>query len=526
MDFRGQRATVIGLAREGTALARFLAEGGATVTVSDIKSQEELAEGIEALAGLPIRFVLGGHPTEILEADVVFVSPGVPLEVPILAEARERGIPISSETRLFAQLCPAPIVGITGSSGKTTTTALVGGMLEKAGYRTWVGGNIGQPLIGHLADIRPEDKVVMELSSFQLEFFAPWPRKRATSLRSQIATAGPSLHSGWKFAIQRPGGGLQIRREQKGPFAFTGRGWSPPMAAILNVTPNHLDRHPTMEAYTEAKVNILRYQGPGDVAVMGCDNSITANLKSQIADRESRWVLGFSLRNEVEQGAFVRACPEPCPGKGRRGSRRDGKVVLRLGEEEWQICAVADIKLLGQHNVENVLAACAIAGAAGADPQSMAQVATTFAGVEHRLELVRTLRGVRYYNDSIATSPERTVAALRSFEEPIVLLAGGRDKHLPWEEMAQLTLRKVRHLVLFGEAVPIIERAIHDAQRTMPNSKLAIHECTTLEEAVEVAARNAQPGDVVLLAPGGTSFDAFRDFAERGERFRELVGAL
>jgi UDP-N-acetylmuramoylalanine--D-glutamate ligase len=298
------------------------------------------------------------------------------------------------------------------------------------------------------------------------------------------------------------------------------------MAAILNVTPNHLDRHPTMEAYAEAKVNILRYQGPGDVAVLGCDNPITASLKSQIADCESRLVLGFSLRNEVEQGAFVRARPEPCPEQGRRGSRRDGKVVLRLGEEEWQICAVADIKLLGQHNVENVLAACAIAGAAGADPQSMAQVATTFAGVEHRLELVRTLRGVRYYNDSIATSPERTVAALRSFEEPIVLLAGGRDKHLPWEEMAQLTLRKVRHLVLFGEAVPIIEGAIHDAQRTMPNSKLVIYKCTTLEEAVEVAARNAQPGDVVLLAPGGTSFDAFRDFAERGGRFRELVGAL
>ena len=504
MDFRGQRATVIGLAREGTALARFLAEGGATVTVSDIKSREELSEGIEALAGLPIRFVLGGHPTEILEADVVFVSPGVPLEIPLLAEARKRGIPISSETRLFAQLCPAPIVGITGSSGKTTTTALVGEMLKKAGYRTWVGGNIGQPLIGHLTDIRPEDKVVMELSSFQLEFFAPWPRERA----------------------------IRMGNLAQGPFAFTGQGWSPPIAAILNITPNHLDRHPTMEAYTEAKVNILRYQGPGDVAVLGYDNPITSNLKSQMSDLKSRPVLSFSLRTEVEQGAFVQACPEPCPERSRRGSRRDGKVVLRLGEEEWQICAVADIKLLGQHNVENVLAACAIAGAAGADPQSMAQVVTTFAGVEHRLELVRTLRGVRYYNDSIATSPERTVAALRSFEEPIVLLAGGRDKHLPWEEMAQLTLRRVRHLVLFGEAAPIIERAIHNtaqqcrAQCTMRNAQLAIHRCGTLEEAVEVAARNAQPGDVVLLAPGGTSFDAFRDFAERGERFRELVGAL
>jgi UDP-N-acetylmuramoylalanine--D-glutamate ligase len=518
MDFGGQRATVIGLAREGTALARFLAEGGATVTVSDIKNREELSEGIEALAGLPIRFVLGGHPTEILEADVVFVSPGVPLEVPILSEARKRGVPLSSETRLFAQLCPAPIVGITGSSGKTTTTALVGRMLEKAGYRTWVGGNIGQPLIGHLTDIRPGDKVVMELSSFQLEFFAPWPRERPTRpaasiSRSQIAPA--------EFAIQQPGGGLQIRRERKrdllstenlapGPFAFTGQGWSPPIAAILNITPNHLDRHPTMEAYTEAKVNILRYQGPGDVAVLGYDNPITSNLQTQIPNLQSRRVLGFSLRTEVEQGAFV----------------QDGKVVLRLGEQKWQICTVADIKLLGQHNVENLLAACAIAGAAGANPQSMAQVATTFAGVEHRLELVRTVGGARYYNDSIATSPERTVAALRSFEEPIVLLAGGRDKHLPWEEMAQLTLRKVRHLVLFGEAAPIIEKAIHDAQCTMPNSQLVIHKCTALEEAVGVAARNVQPGDVVLLAPGGTSFDAFRDFAERGERFRELVEAL
>jgi UDP-N-acetylmuramoylalanine--D-glutamate ligase len=495
MNFRGQRATVIGLAREGTALARFLAEGGAIVTVSDLKSREELFEGIEALVGLPIHFVLGGHPTEVLEADVVFVSPGVPLEVPILAEARRRGIPLSSETRLFAQLCPVPIVGITGSSGKTTTTALVGGMLEKAGYRTWVGGNIGQPLIGHLTDIRSGDKVVMELSSFQLEFFAPWPGK---------PTIGPALSKA------RPEPRRRVEGVENLAFAFTDQGWSPPIAAILNITPNHLDRHPTMEAYIEAKVNILRYQGPGGVAVLGYDNPVTANLESRIADLESRTVLGFGLRTEMGQGAFV----------------QDGKVVLRLEEDEWQICAVADIQLLGRHNLENVLAACAIAGAAGADPQSMAQVATTFAGVEHRLELVRTLRGVHYYNDSIATSPERTVAALRSFEEPIVLLAGGRDKHLPWEEMAQLTLRKVRHLVLFGEAVPIIEKAIQDAQSTMPNSQLVSHKCTTLEEAVEVASRHAQPGDVVLLAPGGTSFDAFRDFVERGEHFRELVEAL
>jgi UDP-N-acetylmuramoylalanine--D-glutamate ligase len=227
-----------------------------------------------------------------------------------------------------------------------------------------VGGNIGQPLIGHLTDIRPKDKVVMELSSFQLEFFAPWPGKPAVGAEDLA-------------------------------FAFTDQGWSPPIAAILNITPNHLDRHPTMEAYIEAKVNILRYQGPGDVAVLGYDNPITANLESQVASRGSRRVLSFSLRAEVEQGAFVRACPEPFGLAQDRLRRRDGKVVLRLGEEEWQICTVADIQLLGQHNVENVLAASAIAGAAGADPQSMAQVVTTFTGVEHRLELVRALRGVR-----------------------------------------------------------------------------------------------------------------------------------
>ena len=196
-NFTDRRVTIIGLAREGTALARFLAEQGAIVTASDLRSTEALTDSLTALEGLPIRFVLGGHPEHILEADTLFVSPGVLLEAPIVAEARRRGVPISSETRLFTQLCPAPIVGITGSSGKTTTTALTGEMLKAAGFRTWVGGNIGQPLIGHLSEIEPGDRVVMELSSFQLE-------------------------------IMR---------------------WSPSIAAILNVTPNHLDRHPSMAAY-------------------------------------------------------------------------------------------------------------------------------------------------------------------------------------------------------------------------------------------------------------------------------------
>jgi UDP-N-acetylmuramoylalanine--D-glutamate ligase len=456
MDFEAKRATIIGLAREGTALARFLAEQGAIVTVSDLKKEEELKANITKLKGFPIHFVLGGHPGEVLDqTDVLFLSPGVPLEAPIVVEAKRWGIPISSETKLFTKLCPAPIIGITGSSGKTTTVSLVGQMLKASGFRTWIGGNIGQPLIGHLEEIEPTDKVVMELSSFQLEIME----------------------------------------------------WSPPIAAILNITPNHLDRHPSMEAYTEAKLNILRFQRPGDVAVLGHD--LISNLQPPISNLKSQ-ILSFSLNEEVEEGAFL----------------RDGEIVLRLGDTEQRICSADEIKLLGRHNLENALAACAIAAVAGASWQAMADVATTFEGVEHRLELVREMDGVRYYNDSIATSPERTVAALRSFDQPIVLLAGGRDKHLPWDEMARLTLEKVTHLVLFGEAAPIIERAMQEAGGKRQEARGKMHKCVTLEEAVKVAAREAKPGDVVLLSPGGTSFDAFKDFAERGARFRELIRAL
>lgn len=459
MNFAGKRVAIIGLAREGTALARFLAEQGAIVTVSDLKKEEELKESIAKLKRFPICFVLGGHPGEILnQTDVLFISPGVPKDTPIVVAAQEKGIPISSETKLFTELCPAPIIGITGSSGKTTTVSLVGRMLQASSFRTWVGGNIGQPLIGHLEEIEPTDKVVMELSSFQLEIMA----------------------------------------------------WSPSIAAILNITPNHLDRHPSMEAYTEAKLNILRFQQPGNVAILGYD--LISNIQYPILNTRSR-ILTFSLSEEVEQGAFL----------------QDGDIILRLGDTEQPVCPVNKVKLLGRHNLANVLAACVIAAVAGASRQAIADVATAFEGVEHRLELVREIGGVRYYNDSIATSPERTVAALRSFDQPIILLAGGRDKHLPWDEMARLTLQKVRRLILFGEAAPIIEEAVRvsslEFRVSMGLGKL-VHRCQSLNEAVEVAAKEAEPGDVVLLSPGGTSFDAFRDFVERGERFRELVKAL
>jgi UDP-N-acetylmuramoylalanine--D-glutamate ligase len=470
LDLSGVHALVVGLAREGTALARFLVEHGAEVTVTDAKPAEALGDRLGALSGLEVSFALGGHPPSLLHGvEIVFVSPGVPLEIPLLAEARRRGLPLSSETRLATRLCPAPIMAITGSSGKTTTTALVGQMMKAAGRRTWVGGNIGQPLIGRLQAMTSDDAVVMELSSFQLEFFAPWP-------------AGQG--------------------EEGGSPLFDPAGWSPHIAAVLNVTPNHLDRHGTMEAYLAAKSHILAYQRPGDVAVLGRDNPITRALGRPARGR----VLWFSMAGAVDEGAFL----------------QDDELILRLAGQENVVCRRQDLQLLGEHNVTNVLAACALARAGGTPVEAIGQVATSFTGVEHRLELIRERAGVRWYNDSIATTPERTVAALRAFDAPIVLLAGGRDKHLPWDEMVDLTWQKVRHLVLFGEAAGLIEKAMESRGPGLTT----IHQAGDLSRAVARAAALALPGDVVLLSPGGTSYDAYPDFVARGEHFRQLVAAL
>jgi len=486
-SFANTQVLIVGLAREGTALARFLAMKEARVTVTDSRRADALADNLAALEGLPVTYALGGHPLDLLdEADIVFVSPGVPLEIPLLAEARSRGLPLSSETRLFTRLCPAPIVGITGSSGKTTTTALVGRLLEAAGCKTWVGGNIGFPLIGHLDEIAATDLVVMELSSFQLDFFGPWSR---------------------------------LPEGRRNNLLFDTEGWSPSVAAVLNVTPNHLDRHGTMEAYTAAKARILAYQRPGDLVVMNLDDPVTRGLAAG-AERAGQRVLWFSLEQEAE-GAFL----------------RDDALTLRLAGREAVLCRTESLKLPGRHNLANLLAAAALAtgalvtlrGFEGLDSlpiDALGRVATSFEGVEHRLELVREYHQVRWYNDSIATTPERASAALRSFDAPIVLLAGGRDKHLPWEEMAALTWRKVRHLILFGECADLIDRAMAETKNGNLLQQTEIHRAGTLARAVELAAGLAHPGDVVLLSPGGTSFDAYRDFVARGDHFRDLVRGL
>jgi len=457
----GKRVVVLGLARQGLAVTRFLVAAGAQVTVSDLQGEEALTEALAELRDLPVRTVLGGHPLSLLDgADLLCLSGGVPVEAPIVVEARRRGIPLSNDAQLFLERCPAPVIGITGSAGKTTTTAWVGAMCQAAGFTTWVGGNIGNPLITDLERITPQDRVVMELSSFQLE----------------IMTISPHI------------------------------------AAVLNITPNHLDRHGTMERYIAAKRPIVAYQGTQDHAVLGFDD---ANARALALETPAH-LLFFSGRAEVEEGAY----------------KTNGDLFLRLSGKTERVCTAKEINLRGPHNLLNGLAACAIAAVAGVPLGAIRQALRAFTGVEHRLEWVREIGGVHYYDDSIATAPERVVAALRSFDEPIVLLAGGRDKKLPWEEFATEALARVRHLITFGEAGEMIAGVVEKvreqraAAESSPVRLEAVTRVRTFEEAVEAAARTARAGEVVLLSPGGTSFDAFRDFAARGDRFKELVRAL
>src|SRR5512135_2550277 len=383
-----QHFVVLGLARQGLAVTRWLVEQGAQVTVSDVKPEAELQASIDSLRDLEVKFVLGGHPLSLLDdCDLVCLSGGVPIDLPIVLEAQQRGIPLTNDAQLFVERCAAPVVGITGSAGKTTTTTLTGEMCKAAHFTTRVGGNIGNPLISNLAEMLPTDRVVMELSSFQLD----------------VMTTSPYI------------------------------------AAVLNITPNHLDRHPSMGAYIEAKRHILDYQSFDDIAVLGYDDDIARALSG----RANGYVRFFSRERIVGRGAFLKG---------------DRIIVVHNREEE--VCRLGDIQLRGDHNVLNVLAACALASALGVDVEPMAQAIRAFQGVAYRLQWVREVNGVKYYDDSIATAPERLMAGVNAFTEPIILLAGGRDKHLPWEEAAQLIVERVRELIVFGEMADLVQGAI------------------------------------------------------------------
>ena len=449
----GKRVGVIGFARQGKALARWLPTTGAQVVVADSKTADALKLNPADYPG--VAFMLGGDVTGFLDGmDLLCLSGGVPLDLPLVQAAVAHGIPLGNDAQLFLERCPAPVIGITGSAGKTTTTTLIGQMVKQGGWTTWVGGNIGDVLLDVLAQIEPAHRVVMELSSFQLE----------------IMTV------------------------------------SPPIAAITNITPNHLDRHGTMDVYTRAKAQILLHQTPNDVAILNRDDPGAASLADAVGG-DLAW---FSAGSIVADGAFL------------AGQRIVVTGVSSPDGDAHVVCERADIQLRGAHNVQNVLAACAIAGAAGVPPEAMRATIRDFRGVPHRLENVRTLDDVLYVNDSIATAPERVVAALRSFDEPLVLLAGGRDKKLDWEPMIALALQKARRIIAFGEAGEIVVHTV----RKLGADEALLTQVTTLEQAVAAARQAAQPGDVVLLSPGGTSYDAYVDFAARGEHFRQLVQSL
>ena len=457
----GRHVVVLGMARQGKALGRWLPTVGARVTLSDSQSAEALAADVAEFAGTPVQFALGGHPLELLDdCDLLCVSGGVPPTLPIVQEALRRGIAVANDAQLFLERCPAPVLGITGSAGKTTTTALVGAMCRAAGRTTHVGGNIGDVLLDALPYIAPEDIVVMELSSFQLELMTV----------------------------------------------------SPTVAAVLNVTPNHLDRHGTMEAYTAAKARIYQFQRPSDVAVFGYDDPVARRLSSDAPGR----LAYFSMCREVVSGAYLDS----------------DQIVIATGDSApgrayEVVCPRSAIRLRGEHNVLNTLAACAVAGAGYVPVEAMRSAIEAFTGVEHRLETVAVIGGVTWVNDSIATAPERVIAALRSYSEPLVLLAGGRDKNLLWDEMAALAVVRCRAVIGFGEYGPQVADHIRHAQRRTPGARVEhVAVVAGLEEAVAAAHRLAQPGDVVLLSPGGTSYDAYVDFAARGQHFRDLVRAL
>jgi UDP-N-acetylmuramoylalanine--D-glutamate ligase len=455
-NWKDTRVLVLGAARQGLALARWLCLHGAKVTLSDVRGANELRIARESMAEYSIQWALGVHPLELLDStDVLCLSGGVPLTLPIVVEAIKRGIPLSNDSQIFMEVVPCKTVGITGSAGKTTTTTLVGNMAKNSyGEKAFMGGNMGDPLINYVDTMQVDDVAILELSSFQLD----------------------------QMTI------------------------SPNVAVILNITPNHLDRHGSMKAYTAAKARILAFQSKDDIAILGRDDKGAWSLRDKVKGK----LFTFSL-HELEAGLDGTYY-------------QDGLLNLRDGNLTLPLMPREKIQLRGNHNVLNVLAALAIGHVIGLPLDTMLEAVEKFHGVPHRLELVRELRGVRWYNDSIASAPERSIAAIRSFEEPIVLLLGGRDKDLPWDDLMELASIRVDHVILFGEAAEKIQKTAN--RLGLNQRRFTLTRVDNLQEAIVKAAELAEAGDVVLLSPGGTSFDEFKDFAERGERFKVWVQEL
>jgi UDP-N-acetylmuramoylalanine--D-glutamate ligase len=452
---KNKKVAVLGMGISNTPLIKYLAELGVDLTAFDMAEEAELASTLLDLSPYPVKYHLGpGYLQGLKGFDIIFKTPKVRFDVKELMEEQQRGVLITSEMEVFVDLCPADIFAVTGSDGKTTTTTLIHKILVEAGYKCWLGGNIGIPLLSRIDEIRPTDKVVLELSSFQLH-----------TMKNKIQ-----------------------------------------VAVVTNLSPNHLDVHKDMEEYVDAKKNIFRYQDGKCKLVLNYDNDITRDFA---AEAKGQCVF-FSRVNPLPHGAYI----------------EKDKIVYKDSSRFFNVMKTEDILLIGDHNIENYLAATA-AVIDYADVSHIRAVATTFTGVAHRMEPVRKLKGITFYNDSMASSPTRTIAGLKAFKKKVLLIAGGYDKHIPYHEMGEVLAQKVKVLVLIGQTAPKIEEALKNySQATGLGRDISIIKCNTLEEAVEACYRHGAEEDAVVLSPASASFDMFKNFEVRGNFFKEIVSKL
>jgi UDP-N-acetylmuramoylalanine--D-glutamate ligase len=447
IDLRGKRVLIVGLARTGIATALFCAKHEALVTATDVRTEKEIGEAVGQLRTAGLTLELGAHHEKtFLDQDLIVPSPGVPADAPLLQAARAKGVTIWSEVELADYFLNGKLIGITGSNGKTTTTALIDHILSTSGFPTILAGNIGTPLIARVEETRDDTITVVELSSFQLELTE-------------------------KFR--------------------------PNISVFLNLTPDHLDRHHTVEAYAAAKTRVFQNQSERDFAILNADDPATTPLAPQRP--RVHW---FSRKQRVAQGAYLRG----------------EEIVFRHDGAEEVILKRADIPLAGAHNLENVLAAVAATYLAGADAKAIAKGVRSFSGVEHRLEFVVEIAGVRYYNDSKATNVDATLKAIDAFPDRVLIILGGKDKGSDYTLLQKPLREKAILALLIGSAADKIEKQIAGS--------VAVERAGNLERAVEIVSHAAQPGDIVLLAPACASFDQFENYEHRGRVFKELVRNL
>jgi len=447
MDLRGRKVLVIGLGKTGTASVRFLVQKGASVVATDEKPLAALKEALGAIAGLGAAVETKAYDAGALQGvDLVVPSPGVAPSSPVLAEALRRGVPVRSEIEIAYRFLRPPVIAITGTNGKTTVTTLIGKILTESGLRVFVGGNIGEPLIGYAGGSREDDMVVAEISSFQLQWIEDF---------------------------------------------------RPRVAILLNVTCDHVDYHGSFAEYRRAKERIFENMGPSDLAVLNADDAGTERLARVLRTR----IQCFSTEQRPAAGMFL----------------QDGMMV-RTGEDGDERYPAGMIRMPGRHNVENVMAAVLACRDCGAPPEAVRSAVSGFCGLAHRIEFAGEKKGVAFYDDSKGTNVGAVMRAVESFSRPVVLLLGGRDKEGDFETLAPLVRKKVKRLVIFGEARRLIREKIGGIVETA--------EAATLGEAVKAAYLGAVAGDAVLLSPGCASFDEFADYAQRGDFFKKAVKEL